>query len=107
MPNSKLWYRYPALEWNEALPIGNGRLWAMIFGGVTAEHLQFNESTVWTGRPHCYDHEGAVNALPRMRELLTEARQLNLQGQPDHARARQKEAEDIGTRELLSIPLRA
>ena len=37
---------------------------AMIFGGVGAEHIQFNESTIWTGQPHCYDHDGAVNALP-------------------------------------------
>ena len=101
-----LWYRQPAAEWNEALPIGNGRMGAMIFGGVAAEHLQFNESTVWTGRPHCYDHEGAVNALPRMRELLNEARRLERNGDAEAARVKQKEAEDIGTRDFMSVPLR-
>ena len=60
----KLWYQRSVTEWNEALPIGNGRMGAMIFGGVGAEHIQFNESTIWTGQPHCYDHEGAVNAMP-------------------------------------------
>lgn len=102
----KLWYEQPAATWVEALPIGNGRLGAMVFGGVRAEHLQFNESTVWTGHPHCYDHPGAVNALPRMRDLLNESRRLFLRGDHEAARARQKEAEDIGTREFMSIPLR-
>jgi len=102
----KLWYHQPATVWNEALPIGNGRLGAMVFGGVAAEHLQFNESTIWTGRPHCYDHEGAAQALPRMRDLLNEARRLDLCGEHDLARLRQKEAEDIGTKEFMSVPLR-
>src|SRR4051812_4176301 len=44
-----LWYRQPATKWNEALPIGNGRLGAMIFGGTSEEHLQLNEDTVWAG----------------------------------------------------------
>ena len=47
----KLWYDKPAERWIEALPIGNGRLAAMVFGGTAEEHLQFNEETVWTGRP--------------------------------------------------------
>lgn len=42
----RLWYRQPAPDWNEALPIGNGRLGAMIFGGVETEHLQLNENTL-------------------------------------------------------------
>ena len=47
---SVLWYRTPAARWNEALPIGNGRLGAMVFGGVREERLQLNEDTVWAGR---------------------------------------------------------
>src|SRR6185369_8898655 len=45
-----LWYRAPAANWNEALPIGNGRLGAMVFGGVVGERLQLNEETVWAGQ---------------------------------------------------------
>ena len=44
-----LWYRQPACNWNEALPVGNGRMGAMVFGGVTNERIQFNEQTLWTG----------------------------------------------------------
>jgi len=50
----KLWYQQPAKEWTEALPVGNGRLGAMIFGGTENERLQFNEDTLWTGHPHEY-----------------------------------------------------
>jgi hypothetical protein len=49
-----LWFRQPAKDWEEALPIGNGHLGAMIYGGVPTEHIQFNEHTVWTGQPHSY-----------------------------------------------------
>jgi len=46
-----LWYKQPADNWNEALPIGNGRLGAMIFGGYKEEHIQFNENTLYSGEP--------------------------------------------------------
>ena len=46
-----LWYDEPASEWTGALPVGNGRLGAMVFGGIARERIQFNEDTVWTGRP--------------------------------------------------------
>jgi alpha-L-fucosidase 2 len=46
-----LWYQQPAKDWNEALPIGNGRLGAMIFGGAKEELIQLNEATLWTGGP--------------------------------------------------------
>ena len=59
-----LWYRQPARKWSEALPIGNGRLGAMVFGGLGQERIQFNEDTIWTGEPHEYQHEGAVEFLP-------------------------------------------
>ena len=46
---SRLWYRHPAKEWEEALPIGNGRLGAMVFGGIHAERIQVNEESMWYG----------------------------------------------------------
>src|SRR5262249_9134078 len=64
-----LWYTQSAEKWVEALPIGNGRLGGMLFGGVNNEHLQFNDDTLWTGQPHEYQHEGAVKFLPTIREL--------------------------------------
>ena len=54
-----LWYRQPAREWVEALPVGNGHIGAMIFGGTTNERIQFNEHTLWTGEPRDYSHPGA------------------------------------------------
>src|SRR4051812_7782435 len=71
----KLWYDRPASQWVEALPIGNGRLGAMVFGGLGEERLQFNENTVWTGQPHEYQHEGAVKYLPQIRQLLFDGKQ--------------------------------
>jgi alpha-L-fucosidase 2 len=47
--NLKLWYKQPAIKWTEALPIGNGRIGAMIFGGVENDRIQFNEETLWNG----------------------------------------------------------
>ena len=58
------------------MPVGNGHMGAMIFGGVPSERIQFNEHTVWTGQPHSYAHQGAVQALPEMRRLLQEMRSL-------------------------------
>ncbi|MGH9339874.1 MAG: glycoside hydrolase N-terminal domain-containing protein [Acidobacteriota bacterium] len=54
LPNratTRLWYRRPARDWNEALPIGNGRLGAMVFGGTDSEHLQLNEDTLYSDEP--------------------------------------------------------
>ncbi|HXJ42249.1 MAG TPA: glycoside hydrolase N-terminal domain-containing protein [Bryobacteraceae bacterium] len=48
----QLWYKQPAQLWTDALPVGNGRLGAMVFGGIAQERIQFNESTVWTSGPH-------------------------------------------------------
>jgi alpha-L-fucosidase 2 len=66
----KLWYNQPAANWNEALPVGNGRLGAMVFGGVATERLQLNEETVWTGRPADFVNPEARAALPQVRQLL-------------------------------------
>ena len=71
----ELWYRQPAAKWTEALPIGNGRLGAMIYGGVQEEHLQFNEATLWTGRPRQYEHPGAAQYLQPIRQLLANGKQ--------------------------------
>jgi alpha-L-fucosidase 2 len=65
----RLWYRQPATQWTEALPIGNGRLGAMVFGGVETERLQLNEDTLWSGHPR-------DTAQPRARDYLHEVRRL-------------------------------
>ncbi len=69
-----LWYRQPATEWVEALPIGNGRLGAMVYGGVNREWLQLNEDTVWSGRPIERNKEGVPEALKEARRLLFEGK---------------------------------
>ncbi|WP_234734218.1 glycoside hydrolase family 95 protein [Tellurirhabdus bombi] len=66
----KLWFTHPAATWNEALPVGNGRLGAMVFGGVTTERLQLNESSVWTGKKADFVNPAAKGALPKIRQLL-------------------------------------
>src|SRR5690606_16773645 len=71
----KLWYDAPAREWVEALPIGNGRIGAMIFGGDTVEEVQFNEETLWTGKPRNYNRTGAYQYLDTIRALLDQGKQ--------------------------------
>ncbi len=88
----RLRYDRPATEWVEALPVGNGRLGAMVFGGVSAERIQFNEDTVWQGEPHDYAHAGAHRYLERIRRLLAEGKQA--------------EAEQLAMDEFMSVPLR-
>jgi alpha-L-fucosidase 2 len=86
-----LWYNRPAQLWTDALPVGNGRLGAMVFGGTARERIQFNEQTVWTGEPHDYAHKGASRSLQQIRELLWVGKQ--------------KEAEDLAMKEFMSEPL--
>jgi hypothetical protein len=69
-----LWYRQPAQKWTEALPVGNGRLGAMVFGGVAQERLQLNENSVWSGAPQDADNPEALAALPEIRRLLWEGK---------------------------------
>ena len=88
----KLWYDQPAESWEEALPVGNGRLGAMVFGGITTEHIQFNEETLWTGAPNDYAHIGAYKYLNQIRQLLLDGKQ--------------DEAHTLGMKEFMSIPLR-
>ncbi len=66
----KLWYAQPAKIWVEALPLGNGRLGVMTFGGTETEELQLNEETVWGGGPHRNDSPTALEHLPEVRELV-------------------------------------
>src|SRR6478735_3666987 len=63
----ELRYTQPAEKWTEALPVGNGRLGAMVFGGVTNERLQLNEATLWSGGPRDWNNPGAREILPQVR----------------------------------------
>ena len=65
-----LWYRQPANEWVEALPVGNGRLGAMVFGGIEQERIQINEETVWDGKKTDRNNPQALDALSTVRQLL-------------------------------------
>jgi alpha-L-fucosidase 2 len=78
-PALKLWYRQPAEAWTEALPIGNGRLGAMVFGGVARERLQLNEDTLYAGGPYDPSSPQALEALPRVRELINAGKYLEAQ----------------------------
>jgi alpha-L-fucosidase 2 len=86
----KLWYRQPAREWVQALPVGNGRLAAMVFGDIRKEHIQLNEDTIWSGDKHDRSNPEAAKAVPQIRRLLTE-------GHPAQAQA-------MADKTLISIP---
>ena len=84
-----LTYDKPAEKWTEALPIGNGRIGAMVFGGTEDERLQINESTLWGGGPHDYTNPDAYAHLDEIRRLIfagkvDEAEKLSetMMGQP-------------------------
>jgi alpha-L-fucosidase 2 len=96
----RLYYDTPANPrvWEEALPLGNGRLGAMIFGGTASERIQFNEDTLWTGKPHDYVREGSGAHLARLRELT--AKELT-ENDPDA-----KSLGDLVRRSWLSDPVR-
>lgn len=86
---NRLWYDAPAREWEEALPIGNGRMGAMIFGGDTLEEVQFNEETLWTGEPRNYNKKGAHQYLDTIRFLLEQGKQ--------------REAEELAMDEFMGL----
>ncbi|GAA2403071.1 glycoside hydrolase family 95 protein [Streptomyces glaucosporus] len=88
----RLWYPRPADEWLRALPVGNGRLGAMVFGGTDTERLQLNEDTLWAGGPHDYDN-------PRALASLSEARRLVFEGRWDEARA-------LVDSDLMGVPVK-
>ncbi|MGE5358315.1 MAG: glycosyl hydrolase family 95 catalytic domain-containing protein, partial [Bacteroidales bacterium] len=65
-----LWYRHPADKWENALPVGNGRLGAMVFGRTDEEQIQLNEDTYWSGGPYSTTVPGGAKALPEVRKLI-------------------------------------
>ena len=67
-----LWYKQPAKIWTDALPVGNGRLGAMVFGGISEERLQLNADTLWSGHPRDWNNPRASEALPEVRRLVLE-----------------------------------
>jgi len=120
--NETLWYRLPATVWDEALPIGNGRLGAMVFGGANSgakngdlqpprrnavpadgsqtsgadEHLQLNESSLWQGSRANRLNPGAHDAFPQIRKLLLES------GGTDGAKI--SAAEKLASQDMIGIP---
>jgi len=66
-----LWYRQPARNWNQALPVGNGRLAAMVFGDAAREHLQLNEDSIWSGTKRDRSNPEASKTFPEVRRLIT------------------------------------
>lgn len=69
-PVSTLWYQHPAEKWEDALPVGNGRLGAMIFGRTDQEKIQFNEETYWSGGPYSTTVKGGYKYLPEIQKLI-------------------------------------
>src|SRR6476619_7400981 len=85
----KLWYNKPSGKvWENALPIGNGRLGAMIYGNVEQETIQLNEHTVWSGSPNRNDNPLALDSLAIIRQLIFDGKQ--------------KDAERIANRVIIS-----
>jgi alpha-L-fucosidase 2 len=87
-----LWYRQPAEAWTEALPIGNGRIGAMIFGGVARERLQLNEDTLYAGGPYDPSNPDALAALPKVRALIAEGKY--------------EEAQNLAQEKMMARPIR-
>ncbi len=74
MNETRLWYAKPAANWNQALPVGSGRLGGMVFGGVDRELIQLNENTLWSGYPRDDQNYEAIKYLPEARRLLAEGK---------------------------------
>ncbi len=89
-PAQRLWYAQPATRWEQALPVGNGRLGAMVHGGLREERLQLNENSVWSGQPY-------LTPRPEVRQNLPEARRLLFEG-------RYAEAEALVQRTMTTTP---
>jgi alpha-L-fucosidase 2 len=85
----QLWYLKPAQKWTDALPLGNGRIGAMVYGGIADDHIQFNEETLWTGKPREYNRKGAYRHLAQIRQLLFDGKQ--------------KEAETLAQKEFMGM----
>ncbi|MDC7684147.1 glycoside hydrolase family 95 protein [Asticcacaulis sp. BYS171W] len=91
-PRLSLWYDKPAAVWTEALPVGNGRLGAMVFGGIKRERLQLNEDTLWSGGPY-------HNVNPKGRAAILRVRELIFSGQ-------YAEAEKLADADIRAVPMR-
>ncbi|MBD5225891.1 MAG: glycoside hydrolase family 95 protein [Bacteroidales bacterium] len=76
---TRLWYDAPAADWTEALPLGNSRLGAMVYGGTDTENIQLNEETLWGGSPYRNDNPSALESLPRVRELVFAGKSIEAQ----------------------------
>ena len=72
-------YSRPAALWTDALPVGNGRMGAMVYGGVSVDEIQLNEATFWAGGPHRNDNPAALEALPEVRRLVFEGKNMEAQ----------------------------
>ena len=90
----ELWYDKPAAltNWTSALPVGSGRIGAMIFGGIGRERLQLNEDTLWAGGPYDPNNPGALAALPEVRNLIFQGKY--------------KEAQKMVSDKMMAKPLR-
>ncbi|WP_229216729.1 glycosyl hydrolase family 95 catalytic domain-containing protein [Dyadobacter sp. 3J3] len=85
----KLWYDKPSADtWENALPVGNGRLGGMVYGNVVKERIQLNEHTLWSGGPNRNDNPDALRALPEIRQLIFNGKQ--------------KEAEKLANKSIIS-----
>ena len=87
-----LWFDKPAVEWTDALPIGNGRLGAMVFGGTASEQFQLNEDTLYAGSPYDPNNPEALKALPEARRLIFAGRY--------------KEAHDLVGAKMMAQPIK-
>ena len=92
MTDLELWYEAPAKVWTEALPVGNGRLGAMVFGGVSGERLQLNEDTLWAGSPYAPESPEAYEALAEVRRLIDQGEY--------------QQAADLASAKIMARPLR-
>lgn len=88
----KLWYQQPAAAWIDALPVGNGRMGAMVFGNVQYERIQLNEESIWAGKKISIDNPGSSRHLKEIQQLL-----LNGENGKAH---------DLSTKFMLAIPNR-
>ncbi len=85
-----LWYDRPAANWNEALPVGNGRLGGMVFGGTAEEQIQLNDDTLWAGHTADRNNPRAFAALAKVRELIFAGKN--------------QEASDLASRDMMGVP---
>src|SRR6476619_4236261 len=76
-PSTLLWYKSPATVWEEALPVGNGRLGAMVFGKNGEERIQLNEETYWSGGPYSTVVKGGYKVLPEIQKSIFDGNPLH------------------------------